>query len=176
MRAGETFWSCLKFIKTRDEQALIIPGQISKTAMNMPTNSGDWMWKQDFLLVVFGLSFSTASRTYELSEETHVTPFHTYRFHSTGLCNYKPQERTYRRTTCCRYRLTVRKYWVQSNVFHIYGRVSRGLFPRVRRYGLLYLRTVEYDQCFCKRPTERNCNTRVHYWFDFCKRHMTITL
>ena len=124
-----------------------------------------------------GLSFSTASRTYELSEETHVTPFHTYRFHSTGLCNYKPQERTYRRTTYCRYRLTVRKYCVQSNVFHTYGRVSRGLFPRVRRYGLLYLRTVEYDQCFCKRPTERNCNTRVHYWFDFfCKRHMTITV
>ena len=36
------------------------------------------------------LSLSTASRTCELSEETHVTPFRTYRFHSTGLCNYKP--------------------------------------------------------------------------------------
>ena len=36
------------------------------------------------------LSASTASRTYELSEETHMTPFRTYRFHSTGLSNYKP--------------------------------------------------------------------------------------
>ena len=93
------------------------------------------------------LSVSTASRTYELSDETHVTPFCTYRFHSTGLCNYKPYERTYRRIACCRYGLTARKYWAQSNVFRTYGRVSRGLFLRVRRYGLLYLRTVEYDQC-----------------------------
>ena len=36
------------------------------------------------------LPVSTASRTYELSGETHVTPFRTYRLHSTGLCNYKP--------------------------------------------------------------------------------------
>ena len=36
------------------------------------------------------LSVSTASRTYELSEETHVTPIPSYIFHSTGLCNYKP--------------------------------------------------------------------------------------
>ena len=36
------------------------------------------------------LSVSTASRTYELSEETHVAPFRTYRCHSTGLCNHKP--------------------------------------------------------------------------------------
>ena len=42
------------------------------------------------------LSVSTASRTYELSEETHVTPFRTYIFHSTGLCNYKPQVQTVR--------------------------------------------------------------------------------
>ena len=34
------------------------------------------------------LSVSTASRTYELSEETHVTPFRLYRFHSTVLCDY----------------------------------------------------------------------------------------
>ena len=32
------------------------------------------------------------------------------------------------------------------NVFHTYGKVSSGLFIRVRRYGLLYLWTVEYDQ------------------------------
>ena len=36
------------------------------------------------------LSVSTASRTYELLEETYVTPFRTYIFRSTGLCNYKP--------------------------------------------------------------------------------------
>ena len=35
------------------------------------------------------LSVSAARRTYELSEETHVTPFRTYRFHLAGLCNYK---------------------------------------------------------------------------------------
>ena len=28
---------------------------------------------------------------YELPEETHVTPFRTYTFNSTGLCNYKPE-------------------------------------------------------------------------------------
>ena len=93
------------------------------------------------------LPVSTASRTYKLSEETDVTPFCTCRFHSTGLCKYKAEERTYRRKTCCRYGLTVRKYWAQSHVFRTYRWVSRGLFSRVRRYGLLYLRTVEYDQC-----------------------------
>ena len=35
------------------------------------------------------LSVSTASSTYELSEVTHLAPFCTYRFHSTGLCNYR---------------------------------------------------------------------------------------
>ena len=43
--------------------------------------------------------------------------------------------------------LTVYNYRAQSNEICRYGRVSRELFPRVRRYGLLYLRTVEYDQC-----------------------------
>ena len=65
-----------------------------------------------FVVVIIGriqLSVNTASSNYELSKVTHVTPFHTYRFHSTGLCNYKPGERTYRRTTCCRYGLMVRK-------------------------------------------------------------------
>ena len=75
------------------------------------------------------LSISTASRTYELWEETHVTPFRTYIFHSTELCNYKTQEQTYR--TSCRYGLTVRNYWARSNVFRTYGTLSRGLFLRV---------------------------------------------
>ena len=34
------------------------------------------------------LPVSTASHTYELSEETHVTPFRTYILHLTGLCNW----------------------------------------------------------------------------------------
>ena len=34
----------------------------------------------------------------------------------------------------------------KSNEIPTYGRVSRWSIPRVRRYGLLYLRTVEYDQ------------------------------
>ena len=39
--------------------------------------------------------------------------------------------------------------------------MSRGLFPRVRRYGLLYLRTVEYDQCLlhCVRGFVMKHNT-----------------
>ena len=36
------------------------------------------------------------------------------------------------------YELTARKYWAQSNVFRTYGRVSRGLSPRVRKYGTPY--------------------------------------
>ena len=36
------------------------------------------------------LSVSKAGRTYELSEVTHVTPFGTYEFYSTRICNYKP--------------------------------------------------------------------------------------
>ena len=35
-------------------------------------------------------------------------------------------------------------YRAQSNEICTYGRVSRGFLPRVRRYGLLYLPTVEY--------------------------------
>ena len=48
----------------------------------------------------------------------------------------------YLRTT-----LTVCSCRAQPNEICMYGRVSRGSLPRVRRYGLLYLRTVEYDHC-----------------------------
>ena len=41
-------------------------------------------------IVRIRLSVSTASRTYELSEDTYVIPFRTDTFHSTGLCNNKP--------------------------------------------------------------------------------------
>ena len=59
--------------------------------------------------------------------------------------------------------LTVREYWAQSNVFRSYGRVSHGLFPRVRRYGLLIYGQCECDLCICaelyirwtaKRPSQ----------------------
>ena len=80
-----------------------------------------------------------------------MTPFRAYRFHSTRLCSYRNRKNGLTGEQLavgpgCRYGLTVRKYWDQSNVFRTYGRVSRGLFPRVPRYGLLYLGTVEYDQ------------------------------
>ena len=35
----------------------------------------------------------------------------------------------------------------RSSVFRAWGRMSRGLFSRVRRCGLLCLRAVEYDHC-----------------------------
>ena len=43
-----------------------------------------------FLMLIISHAVSFASCTYELSEGTHVTPFHMYTFHSTGLCSYKP--------------------------------------------------------------------------------------
>ena len=111
------------------------------------------------------LSVSTASRTYELSEETHLTPFGTYRFPAMGLFNSRPYGRTYRRTTCCRYGLMACKYWAQSKLSCTCGRVSRGVFPRVRRYGLLYLWTGEYDRSFGlnggRMRREMRCNRRT---------------
>ena len=79
--------------------------------------------------------------------KTRVAPFLMYEFHSAGLCNCRPWERTYRRTTCCRYGLTVHKCWAPSSVFCACGGMSRGLFSRVCRCGLLCLRAIEYDHC-----------------------------
>ena len=92
------------------------------------------------------LSVSTVNRTYELSGITHVTPFRKYGKHSTGPSTYGPWVRTYSKLFSCKSVLTVCSYRAQSNEICTYGRVSRGSLPRVRRYGLLYLRTVEYDQ------------------------------
>ena len=101
------------------------------------------------------LSVSTVNRTYELSGKTHVTPFRKYGKHSTGPSTYGPWARTYSKLFSCKPVLTVCSYGAQSNEICTYGRVSRGTIPRVRRYGLLYLRTVEYDHCFylggCRR-------------------------
>ena len=91
------------------------------------------------------LSVSTINRTYELSGITHVTPFRKYGKHSTGPSTYGPWARTYSKLFSCKPVLTVCSYGAQSNEICTYGRVSRGTIPRVRRYGLLYLRTVEYD-------------------------------
>ena len=91
------------------------------------------------------LCVSSANRTYELSGITHVTPFRRYGKHSTGPSTYGPWVRTYKLFSC-KSVLTVCSYRAQSNEIYTYGRVSRGSLPRVRRYGLLYLRTVEYDQ------------------------------
>ena len=55
---------------------------------------------------------------------------------------------TYNKLFSCKPVLTVCKLvGAQSNEISTYGRVSRGTIPRVRRYGLLYLRSVEYDHC-----------------------------
>ena len=91
------------------------------------------------------LSISTVNRTYELSGITHVTSFRKYGKHSTAPCTYGPWVRTYSKLFSCKSVLTVCSYRTQSNEIHTYGRVSRGSIQRVRRYGLLYLRTVEYD-------------------------------
>ena len=91
------------------------------------------------------LSVSTASSTYELSEVTHLAPFCTYKFHSTGLCNYRKNGLTQEQLavgTDSRSKST----GPSRSVFSRYGRVSHGLFPRVRKYDLLYLRPVKYDQ------------------------------
>ena len=93
------------------------------------------------------LSVSTVNRTYELSGITHVTPFRKYGKHSTGPSTYGPWARTYSKLFSCKPVLTVCSYGAQSNEICTYGRVSGGTIPRVRRYGLLYLRTVEYDHC-----------------------------
>ena len=97
------------------------------------------------------LSVSTVNRTYELSGITHVTSFRKYGKHLSGPSTYGSWLRTYSKLFSCKSVLTVCSYRAQSNEIHTYGRVSHGSIPRVRRYGLLYLRTVEYDQCFSGR-------------------------
>ena len=91
------------------------------------------------------LSVSAVNRTCELSGITHVTPFRKYGKHSTGPSTYGPWVRTYSKLSCTSI-LTVCSYRAQSNEICAYGRVSRGSLPRVRWYGLLYLRTVD-DHC-----------------------------
>ena len=91
------------------------------------------------------LSVSTVNRTYELSRITHVTPFRKYGSHSTGLSTYGPWVRTYSKLFSCKSVPAVCSYRAQSNKICTY--VSRWSLPRVRRYGFLYLRTVEDDHC-----------------------------
>ena len=95
------------------------------------------------------LSISTINRTYELSGITHVTPFRSCGKHSTGPCTYGPWVHTYSKLLYWKSVLTVFSYRAQSNEIDTKTRVSRGALPRVRRYGVLYLRTVEYDHSVC---------------------------
>ena len=123
------------------------------------------------------LSVSTVNRTYELSEITHVTPFRKYGKHSTGTSKvtYGPWARAYSKLFSCKPVLTVCSYGAQSNEICTYGRVSRGSIPRVRRYGLLFLQTVEYDQYYIIQPvnlTHRIMGSR----FDCTKGLGKITL
>ena len=82
------------------------------------------------------LSISTVNCTYELSGITHVTPFRKYGKHSTGSSTYGPWVRTYSKLFSCKSVLTVCSYRAHSNKICMYGRVSRGSLPRVRRNGL----------------------------------------
>ena len=92
------------------------------------------------------LPVSTAKTTYKLSGMTHVTPLRKYGKHSTWTNTYGPWVRTYSKLFSWKSVLMVCSYRAQSN--ENCTRVSRGSLARVRRYGLLYLWTVEYDQCF----------------------------
>ena len=105
---------------------------------------GDESTPVEFITGCIWLSVSTVNRIYELSGITHVTPFRKYGKHSTGPSTSGQWVRTYSKLFC-KSVLTISSYRAQSNEICTYGRVPRGSFPRVRRYGLLYLRTVEYD-------------------------------
>ena len=119
------------------------------------------------------LSISTVIHTYEHSGITHVTPFGKYGKHSTGPSAYGPWVRTYSKLFCCKSVLPVCSYRAQSNEICMYRRVSRGSIPRVRWYGLLYLRTVEYDHWLAINRADHelhgkgNCNwVCPYYWGD----------
>ena len=113
------------------------------------------------------LSVSTVNRTDELSGITYVTSFRKYGKHSTGPSTYGPCVRTYSKLFSCMSVLTVCSYIAQSNEIHTYGRVSRGSIPRVRRHGLLYLRTVEYDHFSAGWCVILKVATRV--WYLYCQ-------
>ena len=88
---------------------------------------------------------------------------------------YGPWARAYSKLFSCKPVLTVCSYGAQSNEICTYGRVSRGSIPRVRRYGLLFLQTVEYDQYYIIQPvnlTHRIMGSR----FDCTKGLGKITL
>ena len=119
------------------------------------------------------LSVSTVNRTYELSGITHVTPFRKYGKHSTGPSTYGPWARTYSKLFSCKPVLTVCGYGAQSNEICTYGRVSRGTIPRVRRYGLLYLRTVEYDHWACL-PVCKYTNPDLRFLGEWPTWHLSI--
>ena len=93
------------------------------------------------------LSVSAVNHKYELSGITHVTPLRKYGKHSTGPSTYGPWVRTYSKLFSCKSVLVICSYRAQSNEIFMYWRVSSGSLPRIRRCGLLYLRTVEYDHC-----------------------------
>ena len=99
--------------------------------------------------------------------------FCNYGKYSTGSSTYGPWVRTYSKLFSCKSVLTVCTYRAQSNEICTYGRVSRGSLQRVLSYGLLYLWTVEYDQClgcdlirsYRERHMSRSYyNCRLSFW------------
>ena len=93
------------------------------------------------------LSVSTVNHTNELSGITHVTPFCSYGKHSTGPSTYGLWVHTYSKLFSCKSVLMVCGYRSQSNEICTYRKASCGSLLRVRKCGLLYLQTVEYDHC-----------------------------
>ena len=59
---------------------------------------------------------------------------------STDPSSYGPWVRTYSKLFSCKSVLVVCTYRAQGKEIYKYRKVSRGSLPRVRRYGLLYLR------------------------------------
>ena len=92
----------------------------------------------------------------------HVTAFRKNGKHSTGPSTYGPWVRTYSKWISLKSVLTVCSYKAQSNEICTYRRVSRGSLPRVRRYDLLYLRTVEYDKYIINEPSADICRIIAH--------------
>ena len=119
------------------------------------------------------LFVSTVNRTYEFSGITHVTLFPKYGKHSTGPSAYGPWVRTYSKSFSCKPVLTVCSYRAQSNEIFTYGEVSRGSVPRVRRYGLLYLRAVEYDHYQVLLADEETKKKSTGILFSICTISMS---
>ena len=115
------------------------------------TLNGCWPYKEDdpiYLYIGSGrihLSVSTVNRTYEFSGGTQMTHFFRYGKHSIGPSTYGLWVRSYSMSSCNEPILVVSSYKGPSNAMCTYGTLAR-----IRKYGLLYLRIVEYDNAYLR--------------------------